>query len=258
VCVCVCVCVCACVRVCVCMLSQGSWVLLLQIKARNDDYARIDRELFRLMCPKIAATLPKQSSMSLMLGIGPDASKVAPAPAPTMDQTFPPAKAGGRVEPSVSAHFDRVFWFGDFNYRIENTREYVDGKLGEKSEQALQSLLEDDQLLAQMAGQAVFKGCKEPMIHFAPSYKYDKGTDTYDTGKKMRVQAWTDRILFRTPADNPDCIRCTNYDAVMDIRLSDHKPVVAHFEVHVPTEDKGTTKVGRQAMKKGSSACAIL
>ncbi len=34
-------------------------------------------------------------------------------------QALPPEK-------SVSAHFDRVFWMGDFNYRIEHTRDYVD------------------------------------------------------------------------------------------------------------------------------------
>jgi hypothetical protein len=34
-------------------------------------------------------------------------------------QAVPPEK-------SVSAHFDHVFWMGDFNYRIEHTRTYVD------------------------------------------------------------------------------------------------------------------------------------
>lgn len=36
-----------------------------------------------------------------------------------------------------------------------------------------------------------FSGYQEGPILFRPTYKYDLGTDTYDTGEKMRIPAWT-------------------------------------------------------------------
>ena len=41
-----------------------------------------------------------------------------------------------------------------------------------------------------------FKHYKEGKITFIPSYKFDLGTDVYDTSKKQRTPSWTDRILY--------------------------------------------------------------
>lgn len=36
-----------------------------------------------------------------------------------------------------------------------------------------------------------FTGYQEGPLLFRPTYRYDIGTDTYDTSEKMRIPAWT-------------------------------------------------------------------
>ena len=36
-----------------------------------------------------------------------------------------------------------------------------------------------------------FSGYQEGPLLFRPTYRYDIGTDTYDTSEKMRIPAWT-------------------------------------------------------------------
>ncbi|KAF4685354.1 inositol [Perkinsus olseni] len=47
---------------------------------------------------------------------------------------------------------------------------------------------------------------KESPIFFPPTYKFDMGTNVYDTSDKQRIPSWTDRILWRSEADgsSPD------------------------------------------------------
>ncbi|CEM02410.1 unnamed protein product [Vitrella brassicaformis CCMP3155] len=75
----------------------------------------------------------------------------------------------------------------------------------------------------------------EVPIEFPPTYKFDEGTDHYDTSKKERVPAWTDRILWKK-CDRPDQIIPCAYDSVKGVRLSDHRPVYAQFLVAVDIE----------------------
>jgi hypothetical protein len=80
------------------------------------------------------------------------------------------------------------------------------------------------QLNLQMVAGLTFPFYSEARITFLPTYKYDIGTDVYDTSEKARIPAWCDRILRK--GDN---IRQINYDCA-PLRFSDHRPVYATFQ----------------------------
>ena len=63
----------------------------------------------------------------------------------------------------------------------------------------LSHLLAKDQARGQMASGYIFHGLTEASLGFNPTYKFDRGTDVYDSGEKKRIPAWTDRILFKGP-----------------------------------------------------------
>lgn len=46
----------------------------------------------------------------------------------------------------------------------------------------------------------VFEGFEEGPILFRPTYRYDVGTDDYDTSEKMRIPAWTGENLLQYEA----------------------------------------------------------
>ncbi|KAJ4344445.1 Inositol-1,4,5-trisphosphate 5-phosphatase 1 [Didymosphaeria variabile] len=121
---------------------------------------------------------------------------------------------------SIEDH-DTVIWLGDFNYRIGLSNEKVQ-KLCHVGD--FETLYENDQLNLQMVAGLTFPYYSEARITFLPTYKYDIGTDTYDTSEKARIPAWCDRILRK--GDN---IRQINYDCA-PLRFSDHRPVYATFQ----------------------------
>ncbi len=71
----------------------------------------------------------------------------------------------------------------------------------------------------------------EPPLNFRPTYKYDIGTNIYDSGSKQRIPSWTDRILF-VDSNN---ISCVAYNSDDTISTSDHKPVYASFIINFNT-----------------------
>jgi hypothetical protein len=64
----------------------------------------------------------------------------------------------------------------------------------------------------------------EGPLNFRPTYKFDHNSDEYDTSKKKRLPAWTDRILYVDRGVKPIA-----YDADFSLRSSDHRPVFATF-----------------------------
>ncbi|KAJ2780923.1 Inositol-1,4,5-trisphosphate 5-phosphatase 1 [Coemansia javaensis] len=124
---------------------------------------------------------------------------------------------------------DYSFWLGDLNYRVALPNDRVRAMIAQGQ---LRALLEHDQLGAQMAQGAVFRGYREARIKFEPTYKYDTGTTRYDTSDKMRVPSWTDRIMCRGRD-----VRVLEYYRD-EICISDHKPVLAMVEFDVVSIDK--------------------
>ena len=94
--------------------------------------------------------------------------------------------------------------------------------------------MDHDQLGRERAAGRVFIGYEEGSIAFPPTYKFDNGTDAYDSSEKRRVPSWTDRILFK-PARNPSAIELLQYVSVNDLRTSDHRAVTASFRVTLRT-----------------------
>nr|XP_031862893.1 uncharacterized protein CI109_001367 [Kwoniella shandongensis]KAA5529965.1 hypothetical protein CI109_001367 [Kwoniella shandongensis] len=117
-----------------------------------------------------------------------------------------------------------IIWAADFNYRIGSSNAEV-RELIEAGD--LDSLLGADQLLNAMDAGEVFMGYDEGPIRFQPTYKYDNGTNNYDTSDKQRIPAWTDRILFKGPA-----LRLKEYNRT-ELMTSDHRPVYAVFDATI-------------------------
>ncbi|XP_042857450.1 phosphatidylinositol polyphosphate 5-phosphatase type IV-like isoform X2 [Penaeus japonicus] len=130
----------------------------------------------------------------------------------------------------VTHRYDCVFWLGDLNFRLAVNREHVFERLKQPGLEAYQHLLQWDQLSqAQQKGEA-FTEFTEGTITFPPTFKYDPGTDHYDTSSKQRVPSYTDRILFKS---GRGAITCSSYNYCPLFRTSDHKPVSGVYECKI-------------------------
>lgn len=179
--------------------------------------------------------------------------------------------------------FDRVVWAGDLNYRVNAPRAVADLLLSKDMHEVL---LKNEQLSLERrrdGGErgggggggggtlAPFSGYSEGPLNFRPTYKFDSGTDTYDTSTKQRVPAWTDRILYSGAAATAATAtdgrigRCNEekegqnkrereaddvgaatsgmqlraYRSVGELKTSDHRPVLASFVMEFDQREGG-------------------
>lgn len=118
---------------------------------------------------------------------------------------------------------------GDMNYRIDLRRDAIvaDIKSGN-----LAHLLSQDQLLKEINHNRGFRlrSFLEGKITFPPTYKYDRGTDEFDSSEKRRSPAWCDRVVWR----------CNDHQRVEQLyyrrwepNVSDHRPVSSGFRISV-------------------------
>lgn len=154
--------------------------------------------------------------------------------------------------------FDGIIFLGDFNYRVNLPRFEIESykyqlekvmkrnnisfsipatqRINDLNYDNFLAILRHDQLLREMRRGNVFAGFNEGKINFLPTFKYDKGQNSFDTSKKSRNPAWTDRILSAQAATNGSnssipFIEQTAY-ASIDNRHSDHRPVFAQYKIY--------------------------
>lgn len=129
---------------------------------------------------------------------------------------------------------DNIIWFGDLNYRLQVPNERCRSMIDHG---AFDELQECDQLKMELRQKdGAFFPFHESRILFFPTYKFDKGTSQYDSSEKQRVPSWTDRVLYRSKKIGS--ITSLNYNSVMDVCLSDHKPVYSTFKCIVKFVDE--------------------
>lgn len=129
-------------------------------------------------------------------------------------------------EISVSEH-ENIFWFGDFNYRIDSLSTDKIVKLISKNE--LAKCLFFDQLCSARKFNTVLQGFNEGEIKFLPTFKYLIGSNQHNY---KRDPAWCDRILYKGKID------LVRYDSCDSIQLSDHKPVFSEFILNIRHQDQ--------------------
>ncbi|GAA5988375.1 hypothetical protein JCM10908_003536 [Rhodotorula pacifica] len=123
---------------------------------------------------------------------------------------------------------DGLIWMGDLNYRLDAAREDIDELIKRRD---YDGLLAFDQLAVQQRLGLAFEGFKEGRITFPPTFKFDAGTDTYDSSEKQRDPAYTDRVIYLASSRCP--ISVERYDSHPSVLLSDHKPVTALLRLPV-------------------------
>lgn len=139
----------------------------------------------------------------------------------------------------IDSH-DYVFWCGDFNYRLNGLSNEEARRLALKRQYDI--LVSNDQLKQAQKSKLAFKGYFEGNIDFAPTYKYDPDSQNYDTSEKCRMPAYTDRVLLRKNRATHrgesinfehDLNQMIKFYNRIELLSSDHRPVVAEFEIEI-------------------------
>jgi len=153
----------------------------------------------------------------------------------------------GGGDGSMILDHELCFLSGDLNYRIDQRRD-----VAVSSVQAgdLAFLLQHDQLNREMTSNQAFRlrTFTETPIAFAPTYKYDRRSNEFDTSEKRRVPAWCDRILYRSrAADRIKPLHYRRYEA----NISDHRPVSAGFVIMVKSVQTGRREAEKEEVERG-------
>ncbi|KXS19864.1 DNase I-like protein [Gonapodya prolifera JEL478] len=151
---------------------------------------------------------------------------------------------------------ENVFFFGDLNFRISPDMAvpgdpYIFSR--ERCEELIRNenwgaLLARDQLDRERRQaptiESPLRFFDEGELNFAPTFKYDVGSDVYDTSEKRRMPSWCDRILFRGSH-----IKLRTF-ARHECRISDHRPVCAAFEIRSKRLDRAAMSTAYETAEK--------
>ncbi|PAV21260.1 inositol polyphosphate phosphatase [Pyrrhoderma noxium] len=147
---------------------------------------------------------------------------------------------------TIDSH-DNVIWLADTNYRVDLENGLV-RSLAESDD--LDALVAADQLRRAIDSRLAFVGYEEGPLLFRPTYRYDLQSTRYDTSEKMRIPAWTDRILYKG----------SGLDLVVYSRAellgSDHRPVFAIFRAEVRIIDTARRDALRRLLLDSVKATA--
>ncbi|KAI5082996.1 hypothetical protein GOP47_0002739 [Adiantum capillus-veneris] len=192
------------------------------VEERNSQFQRISQTLFssRSPSPRLSSCLNASPVEDFTPSSSGSETPFAFPGGLTPATASPPSTTSSAVEDS-----DLVVWLGDLNYRIQDHRSLVYALINQN---LYKPLWHKDQLSREIERGHVFKGFREGPLSFRPTYKYDVGTDNYDTSPKERVPSWTDRILYKVKGGSIKVNVC-DYDAIDSIKSSDHRPVKAVF-----------------------------
>ncbi|RUP11735.1 LOW QUALITY PROTEIN: Endonuclease/exonuclease/phosphatase [Jimgerdemannia flammicorona] len=206
-----------------CFVNSHLAAFANQVQRRNQDYAEICR---RIAFPVTRSTYNPSGSW-LVGGTGSSGSGFMPDSSLVLNKTYSMFDS------------DHLVWMGDLNYRIGLPAPEIKSLLEIED---LDSLLGFDQLGIEKDAKRTFHDFEEGPITFPPTYKYDEGTNDWDSSEKKRPPAWTDRIMWRKSnqlngADdsNNDSIKLRSYTSCMEMMMSDHKPVTALFDIKIRT-----------------------
>ena len=203
------------------------------VVGRNNDYKNIfEKSVFYVT--ENYSSKPEDGTTNSVNSNIPSSSSVASTSSPTtneiLESIIMPRQGAARYYDSnvnIPDH-DIIIWMGDLNYRIDDSLLIEDiFRMIEKND--LEILRQKDQLNIERAKNRVFHGFQEGMLTFAPTYKYQPGTDLYETRaeKKLRAPAWCDRILYKN-ANKDLQIKLLDYRR-SSLMPSDHKPVSGNF-----------------------------
>eukprot|EP01134_Creolimax_fragrantissima_P001320 CFRG1320T1 len=140
----------------------------------------------------------------------------------------------GDVPETTMLDHNFIVFNGDLNFRLNCSYKHATSHLASviNDNRQLQamietSLLPHDQLAQAIKEEKVLAEFTESAITFPPTYKFDLGTNIYDSSDKKRVPSWTDRIFIK--GRNASIIE---YDSV-SLSLSDHHPVICKIQVEL-------------------------
>jgi len=126
--------------------------------------------------------------------------------------------------------FSCFFWLGDLNYRINDNFDYIVNKFNEEGEKAVPELLKIEEMYDIKKNNEAFANFEEMPISFIPTYRLLRSTPVWSR-KKDQCPSWCDRILW---AQQPTCkLNPISYDSMPEVYGSDHRPVLAEFDVEV-------------------------